>query len=76
VEVSLIGFKILAHIKGNENLDPSQRLSTFGIRNVLRLDLHGQLIDSRLQMKNYLDSDLLPAHELGMALRQPDTALQ
>jgi hypothetical protein len=24
----------------------------------------------------YLDSDLLPAHELGMALRQPDTALQ
>jgi hypothetical protein len=27
-------------------------------------------------MKIYLDSDLLPAHELGMALRQPDTALQ
>jgi hypothetical protein len=24
----------------------------------------------------YLYSDLFPAHELGMALRQPDTALQ
>ncbi len=34
-------------------------------------------MDPRLKIKKInLDSDLLPAHELGMALRQPDTALQ
>jgi hypothetical protein len=69
MELSPIGSKILIHIKGQR--DPGSITTTYGIWNI-----YVQLIDPRLKMKIYLDSDLLPAHELGMALRQPDTALQ
>jgi hypothetical protein len=79
VEVSLIGFKILAHITGNENLDSSQRFwDTEHLKASPPFPAH-RLIDDRPQAEDkkiYLYSDLLPAHELGMALRQPDTALQ